>query len=30
MLFGLLSATKDNPRSGLPFVISQGPFPLLR
>jgi hypothetical protein len=30
MLFGLLSATKDNPRSGLPFVISQGPFRLAR
>jgi hypothetical protein len=26
MLFGLLSATKDNPRRGLPYVLAQGPF----
>jgi hypothetical protein len=30
MLFGMLSATKDNPRAGLPFIISQGPFRLGR
>lgn len=30
MLFGLLSATKDNPRAGIPFAITQGPFRLGR
>ena len=28
MLFGFLGATKDNPKGGLPFVITQGPFRL--
>jgi mono/diheme cytochrome c family protein len=28
MLFGLFGATKDNPKKGLPFVITQGPFRL--
>jgi hypothetical protein len=28
MLFGLFGATKDNPKRGLPFVITQGPFRL--
>lgn len=28
MLFGMFGATKDNPKSGLPFVITQGPFRL--
>jgi hypothetical protein len=30
MLFGFLGATKDNPKSRLPSVISQGPFRLSR
>jgi peroxiredoxin len=30
MLFGMFGATKDHPKSGLPFVISQGPFKLVR
>ncbi|MDB5307381.1 MAG: thiol-disulfide oxidoreductase [Gemmataceae bacterium] len=30
MLFGFFGATKDNPTSGLPFVIAQGPFRLTR
>jgi hypothetical protein len=28
MLFGLFGATKDNPKNGLPFAITQGPFRL--
>jgi hypothetical protein len=28
MLFGLFGATKDNPKNGLPYVITQGPFRL--
>jgi mono/diheme cytochrome c family protein len=28
MLFGMFGATKDNPKNGLPHVISQGPFRL--
>ncbi len=30
MLFGFLGATKDRPKGGLPFVITQGPFRLVR
>jgi hypothetical protein len=30
MLFGMFGATKDHPKNGLPFVISQGPFKLVR
>jgi peroxiredoxin len=30
MLFGFFGATKDNPKSGLPFAITQGPFKLVR
>ena len=30
MLFGFLGATKDAPKSGLPFVITQGPLRLVR
>ena len=28
MLFGMFGATKDNPKNGLPFAITQGPFRL--
>ena len=28
MLFGMFGATKDNPKNGLPLVITQGPFRL--
>ena len=30
MLFGLMGATKDRPRFGLPLVIAQGPFRFTR
>jgi hypothetical protein len=30
MLFGFLYATKDDPKSGLPFVLTQGPLRLRR
>ena len=30
MLFGFLGATKDNPKKGLPFAVTQGPFRLGR
>lgn len=30
MLFGLFGATKDNPKNGLPYVIAQGPFKIVR
>lgn len=30
MLFGLLGATKDDPKKGVPFAITQGPFRLGR
>jgi peroxiredoxin/mono/diheme cytochrome c family protein len=30
MLFGLFGVTKDHPKVGLPFVIAQGPFKLVR